>query len=242
MTEEQKKASEDRITNAARTMILGAGSAAAATGHPVEAGLIFSLTTEVINAAKAFMQNPTVQKLQDFTGSIGTWRIAKTFHNIGSTVEAEGISLDAEHVMNLLEQTIPFVANASTEEKRQMMEDIIRNGVRKSEGEFGHIEAKSALKRISDMPDEVAVVFSAFVAQMQKQGPGWPIPNPGLSDVLHDKALTYLRSDPPHGVELLTRSTNSGGYDYTREGRWLADWITNNPAPKPPAKEATEPT
>jgi len=261
MTDEEKKASENRSEQLTRGAMLVAGAATAALGHTVEGALIFGATTELVNAAKALYKSPTIQNLQNLASNIPAWRVSKTFQSATEKIAAEGIEPDLGRMADLLEQAIPFVGNAQTEEKRQMMEDVILNAARRSKEAAAQIEAAEILAAIEDMPDPAALIFAEIV-RLVKQIPSdqpqiltRPIPDCGFSSRIHTEALKYLGGDfhtassripiqiedrpgliedvDEKGGGMIFHRSGSYKYRLTSYGKWVADWITNNPSPKP---------
>ncbi|MGC4043935.1 MAG: hypothetical protein QM758_09070 [Armatimonas sp.] len=257
MTEDEKKASENRSELTARGAMVSAGIVTAAAGHPVEGALLVGAAESVANAAKGLYQSPTMQKLQEFVGSVPAWRISKTFRRVEKRIIEEGIDVNPERMADLFEVAIPFVGNAKTEEKRRMMEEVIINGARRSTDAAAQVEAAEALALISDMPDSVALVFATIIAKIRQQKlndwtiVSFPFPTCDLSlhiiidvyNYLQRQQSGYAKDSWRLGLIEKIKVTDDGikadvilvspnereKYQITHVGKWLGEWITNNP-------------
>lgn len=259
MTEEEKKASANRSDIAVTVGTLGAAGAAAVLGMPAEAGTILSASGALLTLSKGLHHSDLMHRVQGWLGSVPALHVARIFHRVNERVVEEQIEVDPVNMIDLLRTASQFVADAATEEKRRMMEEVIINGARRSKDAAAQIEATEALSALSQMPDSSALMFAQIVSEIASSESGHirkADTNCGLSLILLEDAFRYLKGEYEYsnGIAIETRpsliievakSDNVGGRIKTGDivfsdfGAWLADWITNNPAPRPEAKEAS---
>jgi len=241
MSEPEKTPSE----KVARAAMIGGGLVAALAGHHVEAGLAIGAAESTAIAAGTIERH-----VRGFADRL----IAKTARRVKERSEQEQLQPDAETMDYFFREAIPTIGAATTEQKRQMMEEVILNLGRKSTEIGAQIEASEALKWITEMPDEAALVFSVVVAKIRALPPGSPkrltrpLPTAGLPDFLVRRAEEYLkgsfRSTHRMGIsieerspliKILTHADQQGGqhetgeYELSKMGAWLGRWIADHP-------------
>jgi hypothetical protein len=186
-------------------------------------------------------------------------RVSETTGNLLERAEAEGIESDPEKLAELLESGLPFVGRASVEEKRRLMEEILMNGIRSLGEEGKKAEAIEALNLIEELPLGAVLIFSAFLNKLRNEKIQYVIthsfeyekylPNCGMNKTIINRCLNLIfrRYDhvdsPISSGFLMDRGEKYGKFHFptiylTDSGEWLAEWITNNPAPRPEAEEA----
>ena len=107
------------------------------------------------------------------------------------------------------------------------------------------------------MPDGAVLIFAAFVRRLSYEGVSFvlvsenvhdTLPKCGLSQIIFENSIkviysSYEKAPLSFGHHLLTtfeEKTYQKTLRYLKlsdAGQWLADWITNNPAPRPEAEE-----
>lgn len=254
------------VESVVRATILGTGALLAAYNHPVEAGLLLSVTES------ASLQAGNVQ---NWASNFHNRVINKTFGRIAERAKDEHLDVESDRLEHTIRHSIPCVGNASTEEKRQMMEEIIMNAVRKAEDAAAQIEANEAMKWISQMPDEAAYIFSLLLSKFTSEGKTFRDYDPefsftvklkyhGLPAMIAVKAYVYL-CGPETPLSLIDEVDNNkwpkaetaliegieeedwplldNTAQISQRGLWLAGWITSNPLSDfPDSKAGGSPT
>lgn len=181
------------------------------------------------------------------------WKREKTYHNLLQRAEEEKVEpeADAEQVNYFFAQAAPFVENATTERKRQMMEDILFNGLRNLAAEAKRAEAIEAITLIESLTDASLMLFVGALAKLDNgttvsvQGSGEDtqvIPDCGLKSAIYHHALFSIfnregrfGANPESKYLIASQYSSANGttkYFLTEKGRWLADWLANNRLPQ----------
>lgn len=267
VTDEEKKAGESSSGLTVTTGMLTTFILANLFGHHEAANQVLAASGVLLAHSKEMHQSNFLQKAQGALGAVPVLRIGSLFQRAGQRVQEEQIEVDPVRMVDLLQTAARYVGDAETEDKRRMMEEVILNGARKSKGTAGQIEAMEVLAVIGDMPDSAVLVFAEIVRLTKQIPPSQkpvlfkPVPDCGLPSRIYLDALKYLSGkfhsaagripiqieDRPGFIESIVEgrgeifsSNGSGEYYLTSYGKWIADWITSNPA-NPSTEEATEP-
>jgi hypothetical protein len=263
MTDAEKKASANRSDIAVPVATLGVAGIAALLGLPTEAGIVLSSSGVLTALSKALHESEALQKCFSLRGAK---RAISTAESLAQRTEIEELEPDPEKFAELLENGLPFIGRATVEEKRRLMEEVLMNGVRSLENEAKRAETVEALKMIEEIPYASVMIFISLLDILKKNekkallfGDHWDdlIPRCNLNSVIFESSWAYIfnyngRSGMSNGKSLFSIRDNSDYQNrniYSSEGRrmlilsdfgaWLADWITNNPAPRPEAEEAS---
>lgn len=270
VTEEEKKASANRSDIAVAVGTLGAAGATSALGLPAEANTILAASGVLLTASKGLHSSELLHRVQDWFASVPALYVARMFNRVNERIEQETIEVDPVNMIDLLRTASQFVADAATEEKRRMMEEVIINGARRSRDAAAQIEATKALEIISQMPEAAALIFSETTLRIREIAPDspktleHPLPGCGLEKFIWEEGRKYLYGDYHYPssdkfrmrmpFRIYTREplvddvegddegqgvTQTNRFELSSQGRWLADWITNNPAPRPETEEAS---
>lgn len=232
---------EDHAATLARVS-KGAALATAAAIAP------HSLVVSSVILGLSELTGPGAGGIQSFFDAVKAKRVKKTVDNLSKKISEESIDINNENIINLFAQAVPYLSDASTENKRKMMEDIIMNGARRHSEAVAQIEAATAITFINEMPDGSCLIFAEIVSLFKsKQNLELPLPTAGLNSVLLEDAQGYLygtyknlnshslTEDRPALIIVDKKSDKAGGYfnlntyKLTKFGEWLADWINENP-------------
>jgi len=233
-------------------------------GGLLAAGAALAPSNPVVGAALVGLAELTGPGAGGFGAAVQNfraWKRAKTSRNLLQRAEEEKLEpeVDAEQVNYFFAQAAPFVEDATTERKRQMMEDIIFNGLRNLADEAKRAEAIEALQVIDEMSDSSALLFAGFLKKLEEMD-GKPIiqgsdhrenvPDCGLNLSVYLKALKPIydmyRNNQGLSIGYLIDQVSipmeggtARGIVLTEAGKWLAEWLSNNRLPQP-SEEPTD--
>lgn len=184
-------------------------------------------------------------------------KVARTIQNLQERCEREGVEVDAEPMIYLLDAAIPQVEEASSETKRQMMEDVIFSAARGGGADpekvaADRIGATFALSFIDAMDDSVALSFAHFLKLARDGAPKewgkWEDArftdssfDVGIAPFLADRARDLLFGR--HGnagvptnryAFALIEGGEPGQYRFSDFGKWFGRWLVDHHAPPPP--------
>lgn len=228
-------------------------------GLSVGAGVIAS-HNPLAGALAGLAIGPTANaagRVQQWFGDRFSRRVVQTAVNLGERAEAEGIEPDQEPLEELLENGLPFIGRASVEEKRRLMEEILMNGVRSLEDQAKRIDAIDALQLIEAIPDGAVLIFVSFLRKLSGEDDVLKIkgssrdsevmPKCGLSDIVYqDNLFVIFNREGSKGADIQGKTLIASQYRsdvgethyfLSERGKFLARWITNNPAPRPQYEE-----
>jgi hypothetical protein len=199
----------------------------------------------------------------DWINTIHAKRASKTIVNVGEQMSKESIdNPNPELFEELIANALPYIGHASTEHKRQMMENNIMNGVRILADDIKQIEAKSALEYLDKMPDPAAWLFALCINQSDKMGILSmqqkvfgadyynAIINHEMDKSIYWDGLSYLvnvynTSGGANATFLIMakydHNSRCSEFSLSEKGMWLRDWIARNPVEKESIPEPDPP-
>jgi hypothetical protein len=166
---------------------------------------------------------------------------------VQTQVEAEGLSVDPELVDDTLRQAIGSLADAETDDKRRMIEEVLINTARRSAEPAARVQALRALEMIAAMPPAAVLTFAALAALQRDDGSNEPQMFE-LGALARKSGLPWLMN--AEAMDYLVKSTSliEGESDYhdgngqplaywagavlTPKEACLAKWVTCNFVPR----------
>jgi hypothetical protein len=216
-------------------MVAAGGSALASNPGTAHLGVAVGAAAPIVGG--------TVRLVHQFISEFKARRVKEVTDRVKERMEQEGVGDRFDDVKDVVLEAIPFIADAETEEKRQILEDVIVNATRRHDL-TARTEASMALRLIKQMPAEAILVFGSIVASEGDQlslknnwkfsvgsdcfGLEWAIFEAGLAS-LGDLGL--VTGDPRYPFSDFARVRSFGEVEFRLAHRalLLARWIERNP-------------
>lgn len=170
--------------------------------------------------------------------------IRRSATRVQAQVEAEGLSIDPELADDALRQAIGSLADAETDDKRRLIEEVLINTVRRAAESAARAGALRALEMIAAMPPAAVLVFASLAALQREAASDSPeifearilFRRTGLPLFMNNEAVDWLAANSKLvSVEVDYFDDGQGnpepyieGVGLSCLGTWLADWVSAN--------------
>jgi hypothetical protein len=216
-----------RRTKAIVAWVVGTGGAAM-TLHPATAALGIGV------AATAPAAGWAAERVHQFVSEFKARRVEEVTDKTRDRMEQEGMGDRFDAVKDIVIEAVPIIADADTEEKWEMISNIIINAAARLDEEAAKVKALTALGLIKEMSAAAALVF-AVAAKEVRGGKGdgnVVIPrdtDAGYADLPRSVVLqAFSKLSEQHLIRAPEEKTGTVLY-FEPLGEWLRDWIVRNP-------------
>jgi hypothetical protein len=212
-------------TKAIVSWLVGTGGAAM-TLHPPSAAVGVGV------AATAPVAGWAAERVYHFLSEMKARRVEEVTDRVRDELEREGLGDSFDAVKDIVIEAVPIIGDAETEEKRQMIANVILNTAARAKDEAAKAEAMQALACIRELPAAAALVFAFAARERREQGDNMRIAiASGESYAGLPWGVVVAAVVKMNFQDLTNSAVTSEGtvIDFAPLGDWLRDWIERNP-------------